>query len=31
VPGQDMAAELRRRGIDLVETESRPDEPLPVA
>mgnify|MGYP003831282139 CR=1 FL=1 len=31
VPGQDMAAELRRRGIDLVETESRPDEPLQLA
>lgn len=30
VPGDRMAAELKRRGIDLVETESRPDEPLPV-
>lgn len=28
VPGQEMAAELRRRGIDLVETEGRPDQPL---
>lgn len=28
VPGQDMADELRARGIDLVETEGRPGEPL---
>lgn len=31
VPGAGMAAGLRRRGIDLVEFEGRPDEPLPVA
>jgi saccharopine dehydrogenase-like NADP-dependent oxidoreductase len=28
VPGRDMVAELRRRGIDLVEFEGRPDEPF---
>jgi lysine 6-dehydrogenase len=28
VPGQDMADELRARGIDLVETEGRPGEPM---
>lgn len=28
VPGQAMANQLRRRGIDLIETEGRPDEPL---
>lgn len=31
VPGQDMADQLRRRGIDLVESEGRPDEPLILA
>ncbi len=30
VPGDRMAAELKRRGIDLVESESRPDRPLPA-
>lgn len=31
VPGLEMATELRRRGVDLVELEGRPHEPLPVA
>ena len=30
VPGDRMAAELKRRGIDLVETASRPDQPPPA-
>ncbi len=30
VPGNRMAAELKRRGIDLVETASRPDQPPPA-
>lgn len=31
VPGGEMVAQLRRRGIDVVEFAGRPDEPLPAA